>query len=67
MKSVLKSLRKSNKDRSANKKRMIIRGSSAVLANARKIPTMRNHMRKNKKIPGSVRKPTNDKVVLLES
>lgn len=41
---------------SKKKKRTIIRGSSAILANARKTPTMRSHQRKNKKIPGSVRK-----------
>ena len=41
---------------SRKKKRTIIRGSSAIFSNARKTPTMRSHQRKNKKIPGSVRK-----------
>lgn len=49
------------------KKKVIMRGNSAGNALVRKMPSMRNHQRKNKKVPGSVRKPTNDKVVLMKS
>lgn len=45
----------------------MVRGSSAGLVPERKMPLMQNHQRKNKKVPGSVRKPTNDSVVLIKS
>jgi hypothetical protein len=45
----------------------MIRNSSAGLVPARKMPLMKNHQRKNKKVPGSVRKPTNDTVVFVKS
>lgn len=45
----------------------MIRNSSAGLVPARKMPLMKNHQRKNKKVPGSVRKPTNDNIVFVKS
>lgn len=59
---------KSTKDsRTMKKKKKIMRGDSAGYLVPRKIPSMRSHQRKNKKIPGSVRKPTKDLVVLCKS
>lgn len=61
--------KKMSKDVGSVKKRkkVVMRGNSAGNPLVRKMPSMRNHQRKNKKVPGSVRKPTNDKVVLMKS
>lgn len=61
--------KKSTRHRSLSKrtKKKPVRGNSARPVYGRKIPEMRNHLRKNKKVPGTVRKPTNDNVILMKS
>lgn len=51
------------------KRKMLVRGSSASGPNplANKVPLMRAHIRKNKKVPGSVKKPTKDTICMLKS
>ena len=47
-------------------KKFVKRRSSSGLVD-REVPQMKGHLRKSKKVPGSVRKPTNDNVTLVQS